>query len=298
MTADLRTAAPTGNARAGRRPDLPTAILSCPDCGGDIRPSPRWSCTGCGRAFAETDGIVSLLPTRTLPDDRGQRSPDYRRWQEISAELGRDYFEHGNALYHAIHHSSHRVIDRCVRAHAGGGPILDLGCGTGAHFAYGEGLRMIGVDTSLSALQAARRDFPDALLLQADAYRLPFKPETFGTVLSVYNLEHVFHLDAALGNVARVLKAGGLFLVGLPCEGGFAWNAGRALTSERSISRRFGIDYRKVIAIEHCNTAIRVIDRLGAHFSIEYTTYFPLPFVPSLHCNLTTTLVCRKMTAA
>lgn len=268
--------------------------LACPDCGADIRRNGGWQCTGCGRQFSAHGEIDDFMPLKSLPDDRGQSSPDYQRWLELSAELGRNYFERGSPIFNAIHHSSHRVIAAAMKD-IRSDSILDLGSGTGAHFPYYESLdNVIGLDVNLSALESSKRDFPGSQLMLGDAYCLPFKPASFDTILSVYNLEHVFHLDAALENVKRVLKPDGYFFVGLPCEGGLVWNSGRAMTSGRTIPKLYGIDYAKVIAIEHCNTADKVVKGLRKHFKIERQTYFPAPFLPSLNLNFTTTLICRQ----
>ena len=92
----------------------------------------------------------------------------------------------------------------------------------------------------------------------------------------------------------RILKENCSFFVGLPLEGGFLWNTGRRLTSEREFSRRYGIDYSKVIKIEHCNTARRIIDNLRKIFILKRKSFFPLSFFPFINCNLTVSIECVK----
>lgn len=275
---------------------LAAEVLCCPDCRRDLMAtSSGFVCQSCSRDYPSTEcGIECLLPSATLPDDRGQDSEDFRRWIEISAKLAAEYFENGNELFNRIHHSAHRAVDLYVRDRPANGYLLDLGCGTGAHFAYCDRFsHWMGMDISLSSLQTARRKYPDAILIQADAYRLPFRSRSMATVISVYNLEHIFHLDACLENVKEALTPEGRFLVGLPTEGGFLWNGGRAITSGRTIPRQYGIDYKKVIAIEHCNTAAHVLRALARRFDLIRRTQFPFAFLPSIHFNFTVSLEYR-----
>lgn len=275
---------------------LAAEILCCPDCRSDLTAaSSGFVCQSCSRDYPSTEcGIECLLPSATLPDDRGQDSEDFRRWIEISAKLGAEYFENGNELFNRIHHSSHRAVDLYFRDRRANGYLLDLGCGTGAHFAYCDRFsHSIGMDISLSSLRTARQKYPDAILIQADAYRLPFRSRSMATVISVYNLEHIFHLDTCLENVREILASEGRFLVGLPTEGGLFWNGGRAMTSGRTIPRRYGIDYKKVIAIEHCNTAAHVLRALGRRFDLVRRTQFPFALLPSIHFNFTVSLEYR-----
>lgn len=270
-------------------------VICCPDCRGDLTPvAEALRCESCGRSYDQAGGIPNLLPSSSLADDRGQDGADYQRWLEIAADLSKDYFENGNGLFNRIHHSSHRRIAAVQDGLGGGRRILDLSCGAGAHFPYHRNLEnVVGLDIHRPSLEAARKRYPAANLVQGDIYRMPFREGCFDIIMSVYNLEHIFHLAEALGNVQRLLAATGTFLVGLPCEGGLAWNGGRALTSARSVPKRYGIDYDKVIAIEHCNTAKQVLSELRKAFDIVELTYWPFSFVPSTNLNLTLTAVCR-----
>lgn len=275
---------------------LPLHLMCCPDCGGELAAAVGGvDCRGCHRSYPLTeDGILVMLPSASLPDDRGQNDPDFQKWLEISSKLSKDYFENGNGLFNRIHHSSHRAIDSVVKGLTSARAILDLGCGAGAHYPYhGDDPRVVGLDISLNSLRLVRQKYPTAVLIQGDAYKLPFKPGSFDVVMSVYNLEHIFHLDVCLKNVRAILANDGQFLVGLPNEGGLFWNGGRALSSGRTIPRDYGIDYAKVIAIEHCNTAARVIEGLRTYFRIVDRTQWPFSFLPSLHFNFTVTLTCR-----
>jgi ubiquinone/menaquinone biosynthesis C-methylase UbiE len=101
--------------------------------------------------------------------------------------------------------------------------ILDVGCGTGAvsraaRAATGPDAFIVALDPSLDMLQAARRGGVDPVVM-ASLPALPFARTSFDIVVSAFVLTHVDDPDAALADMARVLRPGG-------CVGVSAWAAG------------------------------------------------------------------------
>lgn len=99
------------------------------------------------------------------------------------------------------------------------GTLLDVGCGTGAHtiqFAE-DGWQTVGVDISVDQLRVARGRGLD--VVEADAAALPFEDASFDAVLSMWTHTDIDHFAAALGEIARGLRAGGTFVYvgGHPC---------------------------------------------------------------------------------
>jgi SAM-dependent methyltransferase len=104
--------------------------------------------------------------------------------------------------------------------------VLDLGCGEGRHV-HGliglQGVDVVGVDLDEPSLHKARdglaqapRGGGDALLMKADAYRLPFADGAFDVVICSEVLEHLHDYPAALREIRRVLKPGGRFAPTVP----------------------------------------------------------------------------------
>lgn len=94
-------------------------------------------------------------------------------------------------------------------------PVLDLPTGTGQYL----GLLpapAIGADLAPGMLATAGTRHPDALLVQADAYRLPFPDGTFATVVTILGLHLFPRPAAAVPEMARVLQPGGTLLGAVP----------------------------------------------------------------------------------
>ncbi|MFV8818972.1 class I SAM-dependent methyltransferase [Haliea sp. E17] len=112
---------------------------------------------------------------------------------------------------------------------AAGDVVLDLGCGEGRHVisAYlSAQVHSIGVDLSLPDLLTTRekmRDFDAPAddgrsfgLSSASALALPFADNTFDKIICSEVLEHIPDYRAALREIQRVLKPGGLFCASVP----------------------------------------------------------------------------------
>jgi len=104
---------------------------------------------------------------------------------------------------------------------AGGGEILDAGCGTGwwirslAQTGV-EPERLHGVDIQPERVEAAQRALPGAGIELGDARRLQFPDDAFTVVLQLTLLSSLGSHEAireALGEGIRVLAPGGLLLI-------------------------------------------------------------------------------------
>ena len=112
---------------------------------------------------------------------------------------------------------------------ASGDLVLDLGCGEGRHVisAYvAADVHSVGIDLSLEDLQTTREKFADFEepgnqaksfgLSSASALALPFADNSFDKVICSEVLEHIDDYQAALREIERVLKPGGLFCASVP----------------------------------------------------------------------------------
>jgi SAM-dependent methyltransferase len=104
---------------------------------------------------------------------------------------------------------------------AGGGALLDCGCGTGwllaelARAGVQPG-RLHGVDADPARVAAAAGAVPGAAILEADACELPFSDRSFDAVFQILLLSSLSSREkvpAALAESRRVLIPGGVLLV-------------------------------------------------------------------------------------
>lgn len=77
-------------------------------------------------------------------------------------------------------------------------PLLDLGCGTGISTNYFD-VKAIGVDNSKEMLEKGTKN-----LIYANAEKLPFKDNTFNTVISVTAFHNFKNMEKGLKEIIRV----------------------------------------------------------------------------------------------
>ncbi len=112
--------------------------------------------------------------------------------------------------------------------------VLEVGCGAGHLLARVPAGRRFGVDLAHVLLQRARgRLGADAALAQGDAVELPFPSDTFERVYCSEVLEHLPDPAAALDEIRRVLKAGGVAVLSVPNES--------LINASKTLLRRTGL---------------------------------------------------------
>jgi SAM-dependent methyltransferase len=97
---------------------------------------------------------------------------------------------------------------------AGHARVLDIGTGEGqvARLVARVGAELVvGVDPTPAQLDEAVRRGGPPRYARAGAAALPFTNGAFDAVVACLVFEHIHHVDAAIAEVARVLRAGGLF---------------------------------------------------------------------------------------
>ena len=91
-----------------------------------------------------------------------------------------------------------------------GSCVLDLGAGAGSFHTDRHDLVIVRVDLAIRASRGP------GSYVAADAARLPFASQSFDLIVSNHSLEHFPELEAALAEVGRVMRAGGVFFAAVP----------------------------------------------------------------------------------
>ncbi len=155
------------------------------------------------------------------------------------------------------------------------GRLLDVGCGDKPYYEIFKDYckEYIGIDISPS-----RKSTVEVI---ARATRLPFKDETFETVLSTQVLEHIPEPEKMIREVYRVLKKGGIFILTLPQY----WRL-HEIPHDYFRFTRYGIEYLlkkvsfKILKIEPMGGAWSLIGQsILSHLASPYGSYgFFRPF--------------------
>jgi glycosyltransferase involved in cell wall biosynthesis/ubiquinone/menaquinone biosynthesis C-methylase UbiE len=100
-----------------------------------------------------------------------------------------------------------------------GETVLDCGCGMGFYLMTMGKLRnlnLVGVDGDVGRLDWAERERVPATLTSVDIHDMPFADNSFDKVLMTEVLEHLADDRAALREVFRILKPGGILALSVP----------------------------------------------------------------------------------
>ena len=99
--------------------------------------------------------------------------------------------------------------------------VLDVGCGTGVDLdGIAASARVaVGLDLSTTMAVTARSRAPDAVVVVADAQRIPTADAVFNACWARAVLIHTPHPEEAVREMARVLKPGGRLVLSEPDHG-------------------------------------------------------------------------------
>lgn len=147
---------------------------------------------------------------------------------------------------------------------------LDFGCGNGVMLPTLSGIfdTVVGIDLHTSAASRVihRYSLNNVSLIRTNGMKLPFKDDTFYTVLTTSVLEHFTDLEEVVAEIARIIKPGGSLLFLSPTENIF-YRFGRLL---------FG--FKKPEDHYYSAKEIKVI--LKKFFYVEVEKHFPVNFLP------------------
>jgi len=192
-----------------------------------------------------------------------------------------------------------RALSLLRRTAPPGARVLDLGC------AFGYGTRGIarhydtdGLDASPAYIRRARRAVPAARFTLGVAERLPYPDARFDAVVMLDVLEHVADERAAVAEIARVLRPGGLVIVSVPHTGWLRWadslNVYAWLTGEDALAPP---GTPATSASFHRHYSLGALRHLfGERFSVDYVHTSALGLAEA--ANLALLLLCKRVPRA
>jgi len=98
--------------------------------------------------------------------------------------------------------------------------VVDIGCGArmGPYILAEYAVKVVGIDHSREAIFYDAKNWPRGNIsyMVADALSLPVKSHTFDAVVSLEVIEHIDAYETYLGEVSRILKEAGIFVISTP----------------------------------------------------------------------------------
>ncbi len=192
-------------------------ILRCPACKSPLQGAGDTGlmCRACATAYGKLNGMWDLIPYGSSGlklSEREHYTEKIAYYKDMHATwCGSPFYRHYHASFLAE-----------LRALPAGSLILETGCGLGRDGLelLRSGYRVVETDIAPGSLAEARRlhgeegfSHSSAHLL-ADAENLPFADASFDGAFTVASLHHLPDPLAALAEIRRVLRPGGLFALG------------------------------------------------------------------------------------
>lgn len=137
-------------------------------------------------------------------------APDGDLWEQHSGWWQAGFTEGADPEY------EEQILPLITELLTGADRVLDVGAGEGqiARLAVGAGSSaVVGVDPTRNQIEVAKARGGGVEYARAGAAELPFDSGSFDAVVACLVFEHIEAVDAAIGEVARVLSPGGRFVL-------------------------------------------------------------------------------------
>ena len=146
------------------------------------------------------------------------------------------------------------------------GLVLDVGCGTGylVEMLSAKGYQSLGIDRRAEGLTAAKQNFRDAMLIQADVTQIPLADAQIAVAILLDVIEHVDDY-ALLGEVHRLLEMDSIVIITAPA---MSWLWSYRDDAAGHLRRYTPVQLRRILT----ETGFGVLD-------IRYYQFFLFPLV-------------------
>jgi len=194
-------------------------LLCCPSCSGDLTidgatetapdghiMSGDLKCAGCAAVYPIARGVPRFVPGALSEKVTATVEGFGYEWTTSEAYLQNTQFSSAETFF--------QFIEPVQRDFFKGKLVLDAGCGAGRFTLLAQqfgAAGVVGVDLSDSVDVAFRssRALPNVLIIQADLFALPLKPQRFDYAFSVGVLHHTANPRGAFDSVVKLVKPSG-----------------------------------------------------------------------------------------
>lgn len=185
-----------------------------------------WRCNNCGHEYGVEQGIPILVRDQELH----HRELEQARTVNPNWYVGEQAPEVASPWRH--HLKKRRLYVESVitnyleaKGKTSATTLLDLGCGDGNHLQYLQkyAQMVFGSDYNLVRLVRAQAQQPKSTLFLADILDYPALDNFFEIIFFNHVIEHIPEDSQALETIYRILKPGGLLVLGTPNEGVWWW---------------------------------------------------------------------------
>lgn len=188
--------------------------LMCVECGKPMSVSATpeaqgYVCAACGHMYAIQDGVVVAWP-KSMGELAREEAEYHDEFDEDASDV-HQLTAYRNKFYHDSIHNH-------IRKHSSG-LALEVGAGSSGTEAAQvlKHHRVVETDISPDTLKRLRSNLsehPEAFVA-CDGEHIPFAEASFDIVYMVATFHHFEHPEIALAEFARVLKSGGLLVMGV-----------------------------------------------------------------------------------
>jgi SAM-dependent methyltransferase len=196
-------------------------LISCPACRSDLNiENELLSCVSCGRVFVTENGIPLLFHPHN-PGDKRDVTDIVKAFYEETPFPNYDDLDTRESLQAKARRGLFaRLLDEQLPP---GAIALEAGCGTGQlsnFLGMSWNRRVFGSDICLNSLRLAK-EFRDrtgilnARFIQMNLFRPAFRDEVFDVLVSNGVLHHTGDPLGGFRSLVRLVKPGGLVLIGL-----------------------------------------------------------------------------------